>query len=145
VELQGLSYDSVAVLSDFSSRRGITFPLPSGSITIKKYGILNSTVPESNLQMYGVPFPGTFVLNARGIITSRFFEQAYQERNTVSSIVARLGNHSLDGPFKSSVITSALIITDVDSLATPPMQQQCRLQATVSSAACLLSDVPQNS
>jgi peroxiredoxin len=91
----GLSYDSTAVLSDFSRRRGITFPLLSdpGSITIKKYGILNTTVPESNRQVYGVPFPGTFMLNTRGIVTSRFFEQAYQERNTVSSIMARLGNH----------------------------------------------------
>lgn len=91
----GVSYDSVPVLSDFAGRRGITFPLLSDpkSITIKKYGILNTTVPESNRQTYGIPFPGTFMVNARGIVTSRFFEQAYQERNTVGSIMARLGNH----------------------------------------------------
>jgi hypothetical protein len=82
------------VLSDFASRRGVTFPLLSdpGSITIKQYGILNTTVPEANRQMYGVPFPGTFMLNTRSVVTSRFFEQAYQERNTVGSIMARLGN-----------------------------------------------------
>jgi peroxiredoxin len=91
----GLSYDAVTVLSDFSSRRGITFPLLSdpGSITIKTYGILNTTVPESNRQMYGIPFPGTFMLNRRGVVTSRFFEEAYQERNTVGNIMARLDNH----------------------------------------------------
>ena len=90
----GVSYDSVATLSDFSSRRGITFPLLSdpGSITIKKYGILNTTVPETNKQTYGIPFPGTFMLSDRGKVTSRFFEQAYQERSTVGSIMARLGN-----------------------------------------------------
>ena len=95
IGVAGVSYDPVAVLSDFSVRRGITFPLLSdpGSITIKKYGILNTTVAESNRQMYGIPFPGTFMLNARGIVTSRFFEQAYQERNTVASIMARLGNN----------------------------------------------------
>lgn len=95
IAVAALSYDPVAVLSDFSVRRGITFPLLSdpGSITIKKYGILNTTVAESNRQMYGVPFPGTFMLNPRGIVTSRFFEQAYQERNTVASIIARLGNN----------------------------------------------------
>ena len=94
-DVAGVSYDSVAVLADFSRRRGITFPLLSdpGSITIRKYGILNTTVPASNRRMYGIPFPGTFMLNARGVITSRFFEQAYQERNTVGSIMARLGNH----------------------------------------------------
>jgi len=90
----GVSYDSVAVLSDFARRRGVTFPLLSdpGSMTIRKYGILNTTVPETNRQMYGIPFPGTFMLNARGVVVSRFFEKAYQERNTVASIMARLGD-----------------------------------------------------
>ena len=55
----GVSYDPVAVLADFSARRGITFPLLSdpGSSTIKKYGILNTTVPETNKQAFGIPFP----------------------------------------------------------------------------------------
>jgi peroxiredoxin len=82
-----VSYDPVAVLADFAGRRGIAFPLLSdpGSLTIKKYGLFNTTVPESNQQAYGIPFPGTFMLNERGVVTSRFFEQAYQERNTVAS------------------------------------------------------------
>ena len=90
-----ITYDPVAVLADFSKRRGITFPLLSdpGSATIKRYGILNTTVPETNQQTYGIPFPGTFMLNAQGVVTSRFFEQAYQERSTVGSIMARLGNN----------------------------------------------------
>ena len=84
----------MAVLADFSKRRGITFPLLSdpGSATIKRYGILNTTVPETNQQSYGIPFPGTLMLNTQGVVTSRFFEQAYQERSTVGSIMARLGN-----------------------------------------------------
>jgi Thiol:disulfide interchange protein DsbD, N-terminal len=32
------------------------------------------------------------MLNVQGMVTSRFFEQAYQERSTVGSIMARLGN-----------------------------------------------------
>ena len=94
LSLAAVSYDPVAVLADFSKRRGITFPLLSdpGSATIKRYGILNTTVPETNQQSYGIPFPGTFMLNTQGVVTSRFFEQAYQERSTVGSILARLGN-----------------------------------------------------
>jgi len=68
-----------------------------GSLTIKGYGILNTTIPSTNQQTYGVPFPGTFVVDRRGVVTARFFEAAYQERNTVSSILARLGN-SIDVP-----------------------------------------------
>src|SRR5262245_57375911 len=88
-----VTYDPVPVLFDFAKRRGITFPLLSDpcSATIKSYGILNTTVPETNQQSYGIPFPGTFMVNPQGVVTSRFFEQAYQERNTVGSILARLG------------------------------------------------------
>lgn len=94
IGLAAVSYDPVPVLADFSRRRGITFPLLSdpGSQTIKRYGILNTTVPETNQQSYGIPFPGTFMLNTRSVVTARFFEQAYQERSTVGSILARLGN-----------------------------------------------------
>lgn len=95
IGLAAVSYDAVPILADFSKRRGITFALLSdpGSAIIKRYGILNTTVSESNQQSYGIPFPGTFMLNAQGVVTSRFFEQAYQERATVGSIMARLGNN----------------------------------------------------
>lgn len=95
IGLAAISYDAVPILADFSKRRGITFPLLSdpGSATIKRYGILNTTVPETNQQSYGIPFPGTFMLSTQGVVTSRFFERAYQERSTVGSIMARLGNN----------------------------------------------------
>jgi AhpC/TSA family/Disulphide bond corrector protein DsbC len=96
--LAAISYDPVPVLADFSVRRGITFSLLSdaGSVTIKRYGLLNTTVDPKN-QLYGYPFPGTFVVNRQGVVTARFFEQIYQERNTVSSIMVRLGHH-VDAP-----------------------------------------------
>ncbi len=113
-----ITYDPVAVLADFSRRRGITFPLLSdpGSATIKRYGILNTTVPETNQQTYGIPFPGTFMLNAQGAVTSRFFEQAYQERSTVGSIMARLGNN-VDAP-ATKVSSPQLEITSFATDAT---------------------------
>lgn len=106
-----ISYDSVPVLADFSKRRGITFPLLSdvGSVTIKAYGILNP-VPEEALEpnkddpavaaevqkfvsvarptaaMVGIAFPGTFMLDRQGRVTSRFFEESYIERNTVARL-----------------------------------------------------------
>ena len=96
--LAAVTYDPVSVLADFSTRRGITFPLLSdaGSATIKRYGILNTTVPETN-DLYGYPFPGTFMLNREGVVTCRFFEATYQERDTISSVLARLGR-AVDAP-----------------------------------------------
>ena len=45
-----ITYDPVAVLAEFAMRRKITFPLLSdaGSATIRRYGLLNTTVPETN-------------------------------------------------------------------------------------------------
>ena len=88
-----ITYDSPAIIADFSRRRGITFPLLSdaGSPTIKSYGILNTTV-AAGTNNYGIPFPGTFLIDRSGRVTSRFFEEAYQERNTVSTIFLALGD-----------------------------------------------------
>ena len=86
-------YDSRDVLVDFAGRRGITFPLLSdpGSATIKAYGLLNTSI-QPGTSAYGVPFPGTFVLDRRGRVTARFFETAYQERATVSTILVKVGD-----------------------------------------------------
>jgi len=89
-----ITYDPPTVLADFARRRGITFPLLSdaGSATIKAYGLLNTTVAPGT-PAYGIPFPGTFMLDRQGRVTARYFEQAYQERTTVSTILLerRLG------------------------------------------------------
>jgi peroxiredoxin len=121
IGLAVITYDSIPILADFARRRGITFPLLSdpGSATIRRYGILNTSVPESNLQSYGIPFPGTFMVNPQGVVTSRFFEQAYQERSTVGSILARLGNN-LDVP-ATRVSSPQIEITSfaTDSIVAP--------------------------
>lgn len=110
-----ITYDPPGILASFSKQRGITFPLLSdeGSATIKRYGILNP-VPELALGPYGddpavkaqvrtyvsggalqartvgMAFPGTFMLDRQGRVTSRFFEDYYVERNTVSSLLLKL-------------------------------------------------------
>lgn len=80
------------MLARFAREHGITFPLLSdrGSVVIRRYGLLNPAfAPDS--RAYGVPYPGTFVLDPGGRVVSRHFEAAYQERSTVASILARAG------------------------------------------------------
>jgi len=85
-----------------------------GSATITRYGILNTvamqltgpnakdpalaediktyvSVVGPNPRMAGIAFPGTFILDRRGRVTSRFFEDFYIDRNTSSSILLRAG------------------------------------------------------
>ena len=98
-----ITYDPTTTLLQFAAARGIAFPLLSdaGSATIREYGLLNEEMnperaPEERRaqmqRLYGIPYPGTFMLDRAGRVTARFFESAYQERSTVSSIAVRLGD-----------------------------------------------------
>jgi hypothetical protein len=85
-----ISYDSAAVLKAFADRVGITYPLLSDpdSKIIRDFGILNETVPKGT-PFYGVPYPGTYILDARGIVLKKFFETDYKERYTAGSMLFR--------------------------------------------------------
>ena len=49
------------------------------------------TVTQAAERFRGIAFPGTFMLDAGGRVTSRFFEDYYWERNTVANVMLRLG------------------------------------------------------
>jgi Disulphide bond corrector protein DsbC/AhpC/TSA family len=89
----------VDVLKSFAARKQITFPLLSdpGSKIIRSYGILNESVDKTN-QFFGIPYPGTYVLDARGVVVAKYFEDDYKERETVSSILVRQFGLSAPGP-----------------------------------------------
>ncbi len=57
----------------------------------------------------GTPFPGTFVVDRKGRVTSRFFEEFYRERNTAANIMLKLGS-PLSGIAGSSGETAHLEI-----------------------------------
>jgi len=129
--LATISYDPVEILAGFSKEHGITFPMLSdvGSATIKKYGILNTAVEwglgpdkddpavQAEVQtfvsavgvrpaMRGIPFPGTFILDPQGRVKQRFFEDFYRERNTVSSLLIKLGDKT-GAPIAATKISTA--------------------------------------
>jgi hypothetical protein len=83
--LAAISPDPPAVLQEFARRHGITYRLLSdhGSATITRYGIRNE---QETGEHAGIPHPGTFVVDARGIVVSRSFEARYQERATAQSL-----------------------------------------------------------
>jgi peroxiredoxin len=119
--IAAISYDPPEILAEFSRRHGITFPLLSDtdSATIKGYGILNTVAEEvlgpgkddpaviadfnvhasvtgldAASRVKGTPYPGTFILDHQGRVTSRFFEEFYRERITASTILMKLGEAS---------------------------------------------------
>ena len=91
--LAAISYDSVAVLRDFAARKKITFPLLSDpdSRVIRAFGILNESVKTDSAQ-YGIPYPGTYLVDTQGKVVAKYFEQDMRERISASAILAgRLG------------------------------------------------------
>lgn len=91
--LVAVSYDSTATLRAFADKHAVTFPMLSdqGSKTISAWGILNR---EATGRTAGIPYPGTYVLDPKGVIVSRNFEEAYQERDSAASIIAALRQSS---------------------------------------------------
>lgn len=91
--LVAVSYDSTETLRAFAAKHGITFPMLSdqGSKTITAWGILNR---EATGRTAGIPYPGTYVIDTKGVIVSRNFEDAYTERDSAASIIAALQQSS---------------------------------------------------
>ncbi len=88
--LAAVSYDSPALLKNFAERQKIGFPLlsDSDSKTIREFGLLNEEVPKDSFA-YGVPYPGIFILDSAGMVTAKYFEADYKERDSTGLILLR--------------------------------------------------------
>lgn len=89
--LLAVSYDAPETLKKFAASRGITFPLIADrdSAIIRAFGILNES-EKPGARGYGIPHPGTFIVDRKGIVVARYFEEAYQERYTAATILSSL-------------------------------------------------------
>jgi len=119
--LAAVSYDSVAILKDFATRKKIAFPLLSdpGSTVIRAFGILNEADYPPGQLAHGVPYPGTFVTDAQAIVRSKFFEKTYVERRTAASFLTLAGETPLAPAMDTSTATFALRTSSSSSRAAP--------------------------
>jgi hypothetical protein len=69
---------------------GFHFPLISDSDSriIRAFGIFNHNIPAGH-EWYGIPFPGTFIVDENGIVRSKYFEPMHRQRYTAESILVR--------------------------------------------------------
>lgn len=86
IQVVGISYDDTRILKTFSDRMKISFPLLSDpeSRVIEDYHIRNSAAKG---KAEGVPYPGTFILDSRGVIRAKLFLEGYRERHTVEALI----------------------------------------------------------
>lgn len=118
--LIAISYDNADTHKRFSASRNITFPIiaDQGSVIIRQYGLLNQAVdPKSTT--FGIPHPGTFIVDRKGVVVSRFFEDAYQERYTTATILNSLGAAVAGGAVKADTAHLTLTASISDTIAAP--------------------------
>ena len=76
IAVYALSYDEADALKDFRDAHGITYTLLSDpdSHVIRAFGILNTLIDPTDHPWYGIPYPGSFVVNPEGAVTHKFFD-----------------------------------------------------------------------
>ena len=135
INVATISYDSVETVKAFADEFDISFPMLAdlGSTVIERFDLLNP-VPEwgmedglddpklaqafrtyvsvtgANALFVGIAFPGTLLLDGNGVVQERHFEDSYVERNTVSSILLRLGE-DIDPVAATRVSTAQIDLT----------------------------------
>ncbi len=106
VRVYALSYDEADALRDFRDAHGITYTLLSDpdSEVIRAFGILNTLINPDDHPWYGIPYPGTYVIDAAGIITHKFFD---------SNLAVRVGPEQLLRAIRGESISNA--VADIDA------------------------------
>lgn len=87
-----ITYDPIPVIQKFAQDRKIEFPILSDAdhSIVQRYGLLNRQY-EPGHRNYGIPHPGTFIVDREGRVLARYFEEEYQYRNTAASIALKIG------------------------------------------------------
>ncbi len=96
---------------------------------IRAYGLLNETVAKDTPQ-YGIPYPGTFILDRAGVVTQKYFEKDFRQRYTASEILVRQYGGAA-GAAGRSIETKHLQLTTSASLSTVHWGQRLALVADI--------------
>jgi hypothetical protein len=86
------------VLREFAEKQRIPYPLLSDleSRVIREYGILNDRIGKDDAFLYGIPYPGVYVTDERGVVVAKFFHDSYKKRDSPETLIdAALGRLEL--------------------------------------------------
>jgi len=92
---------------------------------IRSFGLFNNTVP-ANTPQFGIPHPGTFIVDGKGLVVSKYFEEDYRQRYTSSEILVRQFGENADASGQT-IETKHLRLTSSASLATVHVGQRLAL------------------
>jgi hypothetical protein len=100
-----ITYDSREILRNFAATYKLDYPLLSdaGSKVIHAFGIFNTNIPADHPMMYGIPWPGDFLIASDGTVRDKLFLPNYEYRPSASQVLLR---HFNDGVGNSVQIKS---------------------------------------
>ena len=89
--LAAISYDSPEILAGFTEKRGIKYTLLSDpkSEVIDRWNLRDPQYKEKP-KFNGVPRPIIFILDSKGMIKAKLYEETYKTRPPVAEVVAKL-------------------------------------------------------
>ena len=87
-----LSYDKPEILAKFSAEHDIKFALLSDPErkVIERYYVRDTQYTDKSNYHYGVPRPIIFILDAKGVIKGKLFEETYKTRPPVAAVIAKI-------------------------------------------------------
>jgi hypothetical protein len=81
---------------------------------IRAFGILNTNVPEDHKMMYGMPWPGDYLIAPDGTVRDKLFLRNYEHRPSASQMILRnydaaSGGNSVE--IKTDVLTATVSLS----------------------------------
>jgi hypothetical protein len=111
-----ITYDSREVLDRFAVAYAIAYPMLSdaGSKVIRAFGIFNTNIPADHKMLYGIPWPGDYLLGPDGVVRDKAFLRSYEDRVAASAVIVRnfgvdAGANSVE--LKTDVLTATITLS----------------------------------
>jgi AhpC/TSA family len=103
------------VLQRFSQAYGIEYPMlaDQGSKVIRAFGILNTNIPEDHPMLYGIPFPGDYLVAPDGTVRDKLFLPSYEHRPSVTQLAMRngMGTETNSVRIKTDVLSATVALS----------------------------------
>ena len=91
IHAAAITYDARETLHAFGEAYHITYPLLSDrdSKVIRAFGIFNTNIPADHPMMYGIPWPGNYLIAPDGTVHDKLFLPDYQLRPSAGEVLLR--------------------------------------------------------
>jgi len=90
-KLAAVSYDPTDVLTGFTEKRGLTYPLLSdaGSVTIDAWKLRDLRYKPDSFA-WGVPYASIYVISPKGVLQAKLAEEDYKVRPELGVLLATI-------------------------------------------------------